>query len=106
MAVAPGRKKHVAGYLQHTVRYSRDTPLEVRTAGENTAGILSSFFILLHFCPESTMPFFFFGKMRLNVEHQVSSGLLRNLRPNEYVCHLAHSSRVHDPCFNWIKGLK
>lgn len=25
MAVAPGHKKHVAGYLQHTVRYSSES---------------------------------------------------------------------------------
>lgn len=40
------------------------------------------------------------------MEHHVSSSLLRNLEPNEYVRHLAHSNRVHDPCFNWMKGPK
>lgn len=40
-----------------------------------------------------------------HTEHQASGSFLRNLEPNEHVRHLTHSTRVHDPRFNWIKGL-
>lgn len=39
------------------------------------------------------------------MENPASSRFLRNLEPNEHVRHLCHSSRVHDPRFNWMKGL-
>lgn len=45
MAAAPGRNEHVAGYLQHTARYTRDTPVEVKAAGKNSCNVGFFFFL-------------------------------------------------------------
>lgn len=99
MAAAPGHNEHVAGYLQHTSRYSRDTDERKR------AETLSFFFrTSLHFGPESIM--FVLSYKNSHLDHQVSSRFFRNLEPNEHVRHLSHSARVRDLCFDWIKGLQ
>lgn len=56
MAVAPGHKKHVAGYLQHTVRYSSESRRKKHSWNMNiifVVVIFCSFFYKIRPCGAS-----------------------------------------------------